>query len=154
MPLVRTPFNYDRRKASLASALVCTDETRAQQQFKDECDINEIVRRFGLGYDMPVGLKVPTYGDFSNLESYHDACNAIAEAHENFDLLPAHLRARFDNAPYKLMDFLSNDSNRDEAIKLGLVPAPIPVTPGPSAAGSTNNNNNVATATAAPAATP
>ncbi|ALS03704.1 VP3 [Gokushovirus WZ-2015a] len=124
MPFVRSAFNYDRREASIESGLACTDETRTQQQFREECDINTIVRRFGLGYEMPQGVRVPMYGDFTHLSDYHEACNAIAEAHENFDLFPAELRARFQNNPGNLIDFMADERNREEAVRLGLVNAP------------------------------
>jgi len=35
--------------------------------------------------------------------------------------LPAQLRVRFDHDPVKLLEFLENDQNRDEAIQLGLI---------------------------------
>ena len=35
--------------------------------------------------------------------------------------LPAQIRSRFENDPAKLIDFLDNSENLDEAIKLGLV---------------------------------
>jgi phage internal scaffolding protein len=38
--------------------------------------------------------------------------------------LPAQIRSRFDNDPAKLIDFLENEQNHDEAIKLGLVNPP------------------------------
>jgi phage internal scaffolding protein len=42
-------------------------------------------------------------------------------AEDEFDALPAQIRARFENEPANLIDFLSNEQNRDEAEKLGLV---------------------------------
>jgi len=55
--------------------------------------------------------------------------------------LPAKMRARFHNDPQELLEFISNEENRAEAEKLGLVakkpetpPAPIaqPVTQPPT----------------------
>lgn len=121
---VRTPYNYDVDEASVESGLLCTDESLAKQEYKEECDINTIIERFGLAYQTPAGTRMPQYGDFTGLESYHDAMNAIAQAGESFDLLPATLRARFQNDPGQFVDFCLNDANRDEAIKLGLVAVP------------------------------
>lgn len=137
MPRVRTPFNYDRNAASVASGLSCSDESRTQQQFKDECDINTIVKRFGLGYEMPEGVRMPTYGDFTGIDNFHDACAAIAQAHESFDQLPAHVRAHFNNDTGRFVDFIGDDKNRDQAIQLGLVPAPV-ATPPAAPANPTN----------------
>lgn len=134
---IRSPYNYDMSAASLESGLVCDpDEDMTQQQFKDECDINEITRRFGLGYAMPEGVRVPQYGDFTGLSSYHEACNAIAQAGEAFDALPALVRERFGNDPGRFVDFVVDEKNRDEAVMLGIVQAkePVKVVPEPVAA--------------------
>lgn len=121
---IRSPYNYDVDAVSEETGLCCADaEDMAQQQFKDECDINEITRRFGLGAVLPEGHRLPQYGDFTGIESFHDACNAIAEAHESFDSLPATLRDRFKNDPGVFVDFVLDDKNRDEAVKLGLIQA-------------------------------
>lgn len=119
---VRTPYNYDVDAASFESGLECDpDDDQTQQQFKDECDINEITRRFGLGATMPAGIRVPQYGDFTGIESYHDACNAIAEAGESFDQLPSTVRERFRNDPGEFVNFVLDEKNRDEAVKLGII---------------------------------
>ena len=119
----RNAFKYDVDKASRDSGLACTGG-RTQQQFKTECDINEIVRRFGLGYEIPEGVKIPQYGDFTGLNSFHEALNAIADARENFELLPAHLRDRFQNDPGRFVDFATDEKNRAELRALGLLKEP------------------------------
>jgi hypothetical protein len=53
---MRTQFNYDHNAASNASGLSCQEPTRAQQHHKEECDINEILRRFGKTGQMPVNV--------------------------------------------------------------------------------------------------
>lgn len=50
--------------------------------------------------------------------------NALIAADDSFMELPADLRARFDHNPGKFVDFCSDAKNRDELIKLGLVPKP------------------------------
>ena len=119
--LTRNPFNYNRREASLHSALKDFGQDMAKQEFKEECDINTIVRNFGLGYEVPAGIRIPTYGDFTNVEDFHSAANAIAQANESFEQLPAHLRDRWQNDPGRFVDFCSNPSNHDELVKLGII---------------------------------
>ena len=46
-PFLRSLYNYDRDAASSESGLACDDPTLAQQQFRDEADINTILERFG-----------------------------------------------------------------------------------------------------------
>ncbi|WP_445772243.1 hypothetical protein, partial [Rheinheimera sp.] len=45
---IRTPYNYDTNLASEESALYCSDVSRTQQNAKEECDINTIVKRFNV----------------------------------------------------------------------------------------------------------
>jgi phage internal scaffolding protein len=66
----------------------------------------------------------PTYGDFTSSRDLHDCILRVQEAQDEFMLLDAHIRARFDNDPGKLLDFVSNPDNRAEAIELGLMKAP------------------------------
>lgn len=118
VPTLRS--SYDRFDGD-EHGLMCKDESLAKQSFKEECDINVIVQRFGLDYQVPQGLRLPTYGDFTGVTDFHSAANAIALARESFDLLPAHLRTRFNHDPGSFVAFCSDDANRAEAEKLGLV---------------------------------
>jgi phage internal scaffolding protein len=120
-PFLRTPYNYDTIAASNESGLHCEDVTLTQQQFGAECNINNIMEKFGLTGLLPQTPLTPTYGDFSGVYDYHTAANAIIAAQEQFDALPANLRSRFDNDPANLIDFIADESNRSEAEKLGLV---------------------------------
>lgn len=121
---LRSAFNYDTMQASNESGLSCDDESLAQQSFKDECDINTIVRRFGLTGQLPGGdLNMPKSGDFTGLGDFHSAMNMVRRAQEGFLNVPADVRARFNNDPGALMSFLDDEANRDEAVRLGLVKA-------------------------------
>lgn len=120
-PFLRTPYNYDTIAASNESGLACEEPTLAQQQFKDETDINNILRQFNITGILPEAPLSPRYGDFSGIVDYHSALNAVIAAEDGFMALPADLRARFQNDPENLINFLDDESNKDEAIKLGLV---------------------------------
>ncbi len=121
VPFFRTPYNYDRDIASVESGLLCEDESLAIQSAAEEADINTIVRRFGLTGQLPGQVAVPRFGDFTNVPDFQTAMNLIRETQNEFMRLPAEIRARFDNDPQRVIDFLEDDRNRDEAIKLGLV---------------------------------
>jgi len=120
-PFIRNPYNYDTLAASNESGLRCEDATRTQQHFKDETDINNILRQFNITGLLPKKAITPQYGDFTGIRDYHGALNAVIAAEDEFMTLPATLRARFDNDPAALIQFLDNPDNLDEAIKLGLV---------------------------------
>jgi phage internal scaffolding protein len=121
LPFVRNPYNYDMALVSQETGLDCQDPSLAQQHMKDECDINVIVERFGVTGQLPVAPLEPTYGDFSGVNDYHSALNAIRSSEEAFMALPAKIRAKFDHDPNALLEFLQNETNRDEAIELGLI---------------------------------
>ncbi len=125
IPFLRTPYNYDRDVASNDSGLECLDPTMAQQQFREECDINTIMERFGRTGELIAPVRMPQYGDFDGVNDYHSAMNAIVEAQTAFEALPAKVRARFSNDPAEFLEFVYNEENREEAIRLGLVEAPL-----------------------------
>ena len=118
---LRTPYNYDRDAATNESGLACEEPSLAQQHFKDECDINNILRQFNITGLLPEQTLSPRYGDFTGISDYHTALNRVMAAQDEFDGLPAQIRARFDNDPANLIEFLENENNRPEAEELGLV---------------------------------
>lgn len=118
---LRTPYNYDKDAASNESGLHCEDASLAQQHYKDECDINNILRQFNITGLLPQQTLSPRYGDFTGIGDYHTALNRVIAAQDEFEALPAQIRARFDNDPAQLIEFLQNSENRPEAEELGLV---------------------------------
>lgn len=118
---LRTPYNYDMDMISDETGLKCEDVSRAKQSFKEECDINTIIDRFGIGYEMPTGVKAPVYGDFTEVCDFRSAMDAVLEAQKSFMALPAEVRSRFGNDPNGFVEFCSKDENYDEVEKLGLL---------------------------------
>jgi len=123
-PFLRTAYNYDRDAASNESGLACEEPSLTQQHFKDETDINNILRQFNITGLLPEAPLSPRYGDFSGIGDYQSALNAVIAAEDEFMALPAEIRARFENDPAQLIDFLGNENNRSEAEKLGLLDVP------------------------------
>lgn len=108
-----------------------------KQSFKDECDINNILKKYkrALGaefLDQYQGFLDGKFEDVSAGVDYRTALHQISEADAAFEAMPAGLRARFDNDPGLLLDFLGDSRNRDEAIELGLLAKvhndPVPTT--------------------------
>lgn len=138
-PFLRTAYNYDTMAASDETALHCKDESLAIQSGKDEADINTIVKRFGLTGEMPSDFQMPQSGDFTGAPDFHSAMNLIRNTQEQFLKVPAHVRDRFQNDPARLMSFIEDNNNYEEASKLGLLkpketaaplaspPAPAPI---------------------------
>lgn len=124
----RTGYNYDMSAASDETGLSCQDESLAIQSAKEECDINTIVRRFGLTGQLPDQLAMPKSGDFSGVGDFHSAMNLVRQAQDEFLRVPGEIRARFDHDPARFMQFFEDPNNYDEALKMGLVNprAPLP----------------------------
>ena len=119
-PFMKTPYNYDTDRESMETATDTGPDSMTQQQFKDEVDINTIVERFEKTGEMPERINFPTEQDFTETFDFQSAMNVIVKAREEFGNLPAKARARFDNDPQKFMEFIHDNDNADEAIKLGL----------------------------------
>lgn len=105
--------------------LECKDASLTRQEFAAESDLNNIMRRYadGLG-QLPSGDRPPIFGDFDNVPDYQSALDKVIDAQDRFMQLPSAVRKRFDNDPGKLLEFLSSEDNRKEAVELGLIPAP------------------------------
>lgn len=102
------------------------DEPLTQQSAKDETDINVIVARALRGAVIEPRKEVPRYGDFTEIPTdLRDCLNAVRRADELFMAMDAGVRRRFDNDAMKMLDFLNDPRNREEAVKLGLVKAPV-----------------------------
>jgi phage internal scaffolding protein len=118
---VKNPITYDRDKNSDLAKFVFTSPSRTKQSFRDECDINNILRQFNVTGQLPVGSVQPQYGDFSGITDYQSALNAVMAAQDSFLQLPAKVRAKFDNDPALFVEFASDEANRDEMKALGLL---------------------------------
>lgn len=126
IPFFRTGYNYDRDDVSRETGLSCDpEEGLTQQQFAEECDINTIVKRFGLTGELPNGIAMPQSGDFTGVTDFHEAMNLVRKAEESFMELPADIRYRFANDPGRVMEFLNDEKNREEAVKLGILSKPV-----------------------------
>jgi phage internal scaffolding protein len=118
---VKNPITYDPDENSDRSKLIFTRPSRTKQSFRDECDINHILRQFNVTGQLPTGSVQPQYGDFSGITDYQSALNAVMAAQDSFLQLPAKVRAKFDNDPALFVEFASDEANRDEMKALGLL---------------------------------
>jgi len=118
---VKNPITYDPDENSDRSKLIFTRPSRTQQSFRDECDINNILKRFNVTGELPLGSVQPQYGDFSGITDYQSALNAVMAAQDSFLQLPAKVRAKFDNDPALFLEFASDEANKDEMKALGLL---------------------------------
>lgn len=100
-----------------------------KQSFVAECDINNIVKQFsqtGMLTHVRENAAMGQYLDLPDEIDFQSALNTVELGHRAFDSLPSKIRDRFGNDPLQFLAFLADDSNRDEAISLGLINAPPP----------------------------
>lgn len=119
--IIRSPYNYDTDVVSFQTGLDCSDSpSLAQQHFRDETDINVMVQRFqrtGVPESPP---SFPGVQDFTDVHDFRSAMQAVIDADRAFASLPSSVRERFMNDPARLLDFISDDSNIEEAVRLGI----------------------------------
>lgn len=106
---VRTPF-------------VVEGPSMTKQSFKDEADINVIMRRYEASGILPGSERMADarYMDVTGAD-FEAAMIVVASAKTAFAEMPAKLRDRFGNDPAELLAFLENPKNLEEARELGLV---------------------------------
>ena len=115
VPQPRTP--YDRRRSTITFEL----PSQTQQQFKDDCDINAIMKRFMGGIPIThINHREPNYG-FAPSQDFRESLEIIRNAETSFAQLPADLRQLFANDPGRFLEFVENPENRPEMGELGLL---------------------------------
>lgn len=107
--------------------LVCNDPSRAKQSMKDECDINFIMAKYQkTGLVNHLSRFQGEYGDFPDLTlDFQEAMQALADASEMFETIPASIRKRFNNDPGEFLSFATDPQNQSELQRLGLAPKPL-----------------------------
>jgi phage internal scaffolding protein len=117
-----TPFTERKRTPFFTEG-----ETMAQQHFRKECDIREIIKRNDrTGIVEHVNRGIAQYADVSDVKDYKAALEMINTSMESFMGLPSDIRKLFDNDPGEFFEFATNPANGDEMVKLGLAPSPAP----------------------------
>lgn len=97
-----------------------TQPTLTQQHFQEECDVNNIMKKYLVTGTVPQ-IAGAFYDETPDVVDYFSLNNHIAGIDEAFMELPSAVRKKFQNNPGLLLEFLSDERNLDEAISLGLI---------------------------------
>lgn len=101
------------------------DDSRTQAQFQDQCDINQIMKKYLKGNPIThLNRSQGVYADLTKIKDYQSSLNQVMQADATFMTLPSSVRSHFNNNPQELLTFLQNPNNRDKAIELGLIDKP------------------------------
>lgn len=119
MPVVNSYFCH-----STVPGIIFTEPSMTKQSYKEEADINNIVNQYHRTGLLPQGTRQPMFGDFSSGDDFAESLIRIQEAQADFDALPSAIRTEFGNDPAQLLSFMQDPENLEEAIEMGLYPAP------------------------------
>lgn len=104
---------------------------RTKQDFREECDVNQILRRFMKTGEMPVPNATPRYVDAASLPDLQTSLHIMQEAEAHFLKLPAQVRKHFDNNPQAFVDFATKPENLEQLREWKIAP-PAPAEPKPT----------------------
>ena len=90
------------------------------QQYKDECDVNAILKSYRVTGFCPSIRPAAVGGDFSDVGDFAACLERINRAKEEFAALPSAIRDRFGNDPRTYVEFVLDPANTDECVRLGL----------------------------------
>lgn len=87
--------------------------SRTKQAFKDECDINNILKRYQTDGVITHARKFE--GQYADVgpQDFQEAMQVIAAGESMFEELPSSLRDRFVS-PVGFLEFVNDESNQDE----------------------------------------
>ncbi|WNK12878.1 MAG: internal scaffolding protein [Microvirus sp.] len=120
MKLETTPFRHRYGHYSRVQ-VTFTGVGRTKQSFKDECDINNLMAKYlKSGHMDHVNQALPRFEDVTSRD-FQGAQNLIADALSMFEDIPSKVRNRFDNDPGKLLDWVHDPRNAEEAAQLGFL---------------------------------
>lgn len=101
-----------------------TQPSLTQQQFKDECEIESLLKAHNLSQVMGIMNnhgQQPLYADVSDIPDFHDAQNHVARATEYFEGLPSDVRSRFNNSLSEFLTTLNNPDAREALTDMGVL---------------------------------
>ena len=94
-------------------------DSKVQEQFAFDCDINNIVS----GMTAPLPMREPISDEVKKFtpDAYEKALYTKASAESAFMELPSEIRTFFENNPKNMLEFISKPENQEKCIELGLM---------------------------------
>lgn len=113
---------YNNKK-SILSDIDQTDQISiTEQKHAPFCDVNTIVAN-AYNNDMSLDDAESHFRDCTS-DDYQEMQNKVADVKSNFEHLPANIRSAFNNDPRNLLDAMSDPTQIEHLIDLGLVELP------------------------------
>lgn len=92
-----------------------------KQEFKNDVNMNSIMKRYRSTGILPVSNAKAVFGDFSKVYDYQTAVQKVMEIDEEFLKLPSHVRERYGNNPDMFMQAISNHQGLQALINEGII---------------------------------
>lgn len=126
------PFQHDK----VPNPISPNGKGRASQEFKDDADINSIMRKFSkqeaIEHYRQYGLQ---YGEQTPAD-LQLAINNVREAERMFADLPSNVRDHVNNDPVQFLEFVQDGSNLEQMREFGLAPTKAPPASTPPGSGT------------------
>jgi phage internal scaffolding protein len=107
-------------------SITFTQPSITEQYHAEYTNVGSILDRYRkTGILDHVKSVIPQYGDFTNVKTYDEALTQIIEAQDAFMQLDPKIRAKFNNDPSELLKFVSDVSNYDLAVDMGIIEKPV-----------------------------
>lgn len=113
MSKFRTKYNHRHVGISFEGVQSLTD-----QQFKDDCSIEGIVKRYGI---LPPPNIPCIDADVSDIGDFAECMEKVQAGLDHFNDLPSDIRKRFGNDPKAFFAWINNPENVAEAVRTGLM---------------------------------
>lgn len=104
-----------------------TKPSLTRQEFKEQCDLERIIKRFAQTPDGMRALQNAQgfieglrFEDVTTIPDYRTALDAVNAADAKFMALPAVVRRQFENDPAQFLDFCKDPNNLDQLRVWGL----------------------------------
>lgn len=92
-------------------------EQMTQQQFKEDCDVNNIMERyFRTGVLDHIAQNEPQYGMMDG-KTFTELQNEIAAAKSLFESLPARARAHFEHEVTQFLDYVASEDASESLLR-------------------------------------
>lgn len=116
-------FKINKRKRTPIRFI---EPSLTQQQFTQEANINNIMRKYQLTGELPP-QRIGYYADITNMPDFKTALNTVRDTQERFNALPSKLRQELNNDPQQMLNWIQDPNNLERAKQLGLVGDDTPI---------------------------
>lgn len=113
----RVRLAHERERVSID----CSEGGRTKQSFREECDINHIIKKFESdGIISHTNRASPAYTDNTTVDDLQDAMEQVAAAEAGFDGLQSSIREAAGNDPMQLLEMLAAEEGRSLLEEAGM----------------------------------